>query len=70
MTPDHMVRGDGRSEHALRATIFRDQGHAIDEALKQGVRDALLRHKEPGNLVVIEREGKIVWLSVQELLEK
>jgi hypothetical protein len=50
--------------------IFRDQGHLIDEALKQGVRDALLRHKERGNLVVIEREGKIVWLSAQELIEK
>lgn len=50
--------------------IFRDEGHVIDEALRKGVREALLRHKERGNPVVIEREGEIVWLSAQELLNK
>lgn len=42
------------------ARIFRDEDHVIDEALRNGVREALLRHKERGNPVVIEREGKIV----------
>jgi hypothetical protein len=51
------------------ARIFREEGHVIDEALRKGVREALLRHKERGNPVVIERDGKIVWLSAQELLD-
>jgi isoaspartyl peptidase/L-asparaginase-like protein (Ntn-hydrolase superfamily) len=50
--------------------IFRKEGQSIDEALKRGVREALLRHKERGNPVVIERDGKIVWLSAQELLDR
>ena len=33
--------------------IFVEDGHLIDEALKQGVRDAMLRHKEAGLPVVI-----------------
>jgi hypothetical protein len=55
-------------EDAVR--IFREESHVIDEALRKGVREALLRHKERGNPVVIEREGQIVWLSAQELLDK
>ena len=49
--------------------IFREEGHLIDEALKRGVREALRRHQERGNPVVIERDGEIVWLSAQELLD-
>jgi hypothetical protein len=52
------------------ARIFREEGQVIDEALRKGVREALLRHKERGNPVVIERQGRIVWLSAQELLDK
>jgi hypothetical protein len=48
--------------------ILRDEGPAIDNALRQGVRDALLRHKERGNPVVIEQDGKIVWVRPEELL--
>jgi isoaspartyl peptidase/L-asparaginase-like protein (Ntn-hydrolase superfamily) len=50
--------------------IFLDEGHLIDEALRQGVREALRRHKERGNLVVIERDGKIVWVRAEELLNE
>ncbi len=48
--------------------IFREEGHVIDEALRKGVRDALLRHKERDNPVVIERDGQIVWVRAEELL--
>ena len=48
--------------------ILREEGHLIDEALRQGVRDALLRHKERNNPVVIMRNGEIVWVSAEELL--
>lgn len=47
--------------------IFVEDGHLIDEALKQGVRDAMLRHKEAGLPVVIYRDGKIVWVKPEDL---
>lgn len=47
--------------------IFIEEGHLIDEALKQGVRDAMLRHKAAGLPVVIYRDGKTVWVMPQDL---
>jgi isoaspartyl peptidase/L-asparaginase-like protein (Ntn-hydrolase superfamily) len=46
--------------------IFRE-GTSIDKALKQGVREALLRHKQAGNSIVVWRDGKIVWLKPEEI---
>jgi hypothetical protein len=48
--------------------IMLEEPHLIDEALAEGVRDALLRHRERGLPVVIQRDGKIVWVSAEELL--
>jgi hypothetical protein len=47
--------------------IFVDEGHLIDEALNQGVREAMLRHKKDGLPVVIERDGKIEWVRPEDL---
>ena len=47
--------------------IFVEEGHVIDEALKKGVREALLRHKREGLPVVIYRDGKAVWIMPDEL---
>lgn len=47
--------------------IFVEDGHLIDEALKQGVRDAVLRHKEAGLPVILYRDGKAVRVMPQEL---
>ena len=47
--------------------IFVEDGHLIDEALKQGVRDAVLRHKEAGLPVIIYRDGKAVRVMPQDL---
>ena len=47
--------------------ILIEDGRVIDEALKQGVRDAMLRHKEAGLPVFIYRDGKAVWISPQAL---
>ncbi len=47
--------------------IFQE-GTAIDAALKQGVREALIRHKQAGNPIVAWRDGKIVWIKPEEIL--
>ncbi len=47
--------------------ILIEDGQLIDEALKQGVRDAMLRHKEAGLPVVIYRDGRTVWVKPEDL---
>ena len=48
------------------AEAFANPGK-ITHALAQGVRDALLKHKQAGNPVVVWRDGKIVWLKPEEI---
>jgi hypothetical protein len=43
------------------------EGTQIDEALRQAVKDALLKHKQAGNPVVVWRDGKMVWLKPEEI---
>ena len=47
--------------------ILVEDGEVIDEALKQGVRDAMLRHKQAGLPVFIYRDGKAAWVMAQDL---
>jgi hypothetical protein len=47
--------------------ILREDRGVIDAALKQGVREAMLRHKRDQLLVVIERGGKIEWVRPEDL---
>ena len=46
--------------------IFRE-GTLIDKALKQGVQEALLRHKQLGQSVVVWQNDEIVWLKPEEI---
>lgn len=45
------------------------EGTLIDKALKQAVREAILQHKRAGNPIVVWRDGKIVWLKPEEIVE-
>jgi hypothetical protein len=47
--------------------IFAEEPHLIDEALRQGVREAMLRHKRAGLPVVIWRDGHSVWVRPEDL---
>jgi len=47
--------------------IFREDRRRIDEALEQGVREAMLRHKKDGLPVVIYRDGKTVEVKPEDL---
>ena len=39
----------------------------ITQALVQGVREALQKHKQAGNPIVIWKDGKAVWLKPEEI---
>jgi hypothetical protein len=43
-----------------------DRGR-ITQALAEGVREALKKHKQAGNPVVVWRDGKMVWLKPEEI---
>ncbi len=45
------------------------EGTLIDKALKQAVREAILQHKRAGNPIVVWRDGKMVWLKPEEIIE-
>jgi hypothetical protein len=47
--------------------ILPENRRVVEEAPKQGVRRAMLRHKNEGSSVVIERDGKIEWLKPEDL---
>ena len=50
-----------------RNRIFVEEGHLIDEALKKGTREAILRHKQAGLPIAIYRDGKTVWVQPEDL---
>ena len=47
--------------------ILKENRRAVDEALKRGVRTAMLRHKKDGLPVVVERNGKIERVKPEDL---
>jgi hypothetical protein len=47
--------------------ILKENRRAVDEALKRGVRRAMLRHKKDGLPVVVERNGKIERVKPEDL---
>ena len=49
--------------------IFKE-GSLIDNALKKAVQEALVRHKQAGNPIVVWRDGKIVWIKPEEIAVK
>lgn len=46
--------------------IFRE-GTLIDNALKQAVHEAVIRHKQAGNPIVAWRDGKTVWIKPEDI---
>lgn len=54
------------AQRDVNRILFEDR-RLIDDALKQGVREAMLRHKKDGLPVVIERDGKIEWVKPEDL---
>lgn len=36
-------------------------------ALQQGVREALVRHKQAGNPIAVWRDGQVVWIAPEDI---
>jgi isoaspartyl peptidase/L-asparaginase-like protein (Ntn-hydrolase superfamily) len=43
------------------------EGTEIDEAVKKAVKEAVLRHKQAGNPIVVMKDGQMVWLKPEEI---
>jgi len=43
------------------------EGTQIDEAVKEAVKEAVLRHKNAGNSIVTMKDGHMVWLKPEEI---
>lgn len=44
-----------------------EEGTPIDEAIAEGVRDALRRHKQAGVPIAIWRDGQVAWIPPEEI---
>lgn len=45
-----------------------EYGDVVDKAIRQAVREALLKHKRAENPVAVWRDGKVVLLQPEEIL--
>lgn len=44
-----------------------EEGTPIDNALREAVRDAVLRHKRSGNPIADWQDGKVVWIPADQI---
>jgi len=47
-----------------------DDDELMTEAIRQGVREELLSHARAGNSVPVSENGRIVWLSPDEIYQR
>jgi hypothetical protein len=47
-----------------------DDDELMTEAIRQGVREELLSHAKAGNSVPVSENGKIIWLSRDEIYQR
>ena len=47
--------------------LMRKYPERVDRALWQGVRDALIRHKQAGVPIAVSRDGKVVLIPPEEI---
>ena len=43
------------------------EGTQIDEAVRQAVKEAVLKHKQAGNPIVAMKDGQMVWIKADEI---
>ena len=60
METDKQIESNGQD-------LFVQYSDEINEAYRRAVREALQKHKQAGNPVVVERDGKMVILQPEEI---
>ncbi len=55
-----------RHENLSRIGQVMLERKAVETAVRLAIRDAILEHKREGLPMVIERDGRIVWISAEE----
>ncbi len=55
------------SNHLERLAKLRADSAVIEQAIRESVRDAVRLHKRAGQPMVVWRDGRVVWLSPDEL---
>ena len=58
------MKADSHLDHSERTERLDE----IQQAMKQAVREALMRHKQAGNPVATWRDGRVVWIPPEEIL--
>ena len=58
------------SEQKRSVEELLQDGEAIDRAIREGVRAALLRHQKLGQPIVIYRDGKVVHVPPEQIGEE
>jgi hypothetical protein len=43
------------------------ESEAVEAAIQEAVREALLRHKQAGNAVAAWRDGKVQWIAAEDI---
>ena len=56
-----------KKKHKDKITEAFTNPERITKALAQGVRDALLKHKQVGNPIIIWRDGKSIWIKPEDI---
>jgi hypothetical protein len=56
-----------KEEHRDKITAAFADPEKITQALAKGVRDALLKHKQAGNPIVVWRNGRAVWIDPNDI---
>jgi hypothetical protein len=57
-------------EHPRSISEMIDDDDLMTEAIRRGIREALLSHARAGNSVPISENGKIVWLSPEDIYQR
>ena len=60
------MKTSGKSEPAPLDRV--EDVPRILKAMREAVREALLRHKRLGNPVAVWHEGRVVWLAPEDIL--
>ena len=58
---------DGHPPKPIDIDAVLEDGTAIDRAVRQATREAVLQHKRAGNPIAVWSRGKVVWIKPEDI---